>query len=575
MTPQEFVANFSTLTDAPGGIKKLRELVLELAVSGRLGTTEPHDETADAVLAEVGRRIGRQVGNGVEPPADTPASWKWVRLQDLVVFGPKNGYSPKPVEYETGVKALTLTATTSGRFDGARYKYIDEEIPRDSHLWLNPGDILVQRGNTIDYVGTAAVFDGPPDKYIYPDLMMKIRVAAPLDTRYIHLAMGASSAREFLRARATGTSGSMPKISQSVLVSLPLPIPPAAEQKRIVAKVDQLMALLDDLEAKQTKRQHTVTRATTACLDALTTADSPEEVAAAWKRVAGNWRVLFDRPEAVGELRGVVRDLGCNGNLTNPKRFDITGTGQELLSDLLRRRRLTRARLMGQKAGGRQLPAEARIDPSGFAATLHVPNSWDVCGLDDLAACKPNALKAGPFGSALTKQMYVAKGYKVYGQEQVISGDHTVGHYYISPDKFESLKSCAIAPGDILISLMGTIGRVLILPDDCSPGIINPRLLKLSLDPGLFAPFVKLYLESPRARRIMGELAHGIAMDNLNLGTLRVVPFPLPPLEEQRSIVAKVDQLMAACDALESALRRRDDRAGRLVAAVVGEVTAG
>ena len=170
--------------------------------------------------------------------------------------------------------------------------------------------------------------------------------------------------------------------------------------------------------------------------------------------------------------------------------------------------------------------------------------------------------------------MYVARGYKVYGQEQVIPGDATVGHYYVDPAKFESLKSCAVAPGDMLVSLMGTVGKVLILPADCEPGIINPRLLKLGLDERIYAPYIKLYFESPQARRFIEESARGVAMDGLNISILRTLPIPLPPREEQVWLVAKVEQLMKLCDDLEAKLKRAEETAAKLVEAVVAEMVA-
>jgi len=181
---------------------------------------------------------------------DIPLSWRWQRLDDLLIFGPTNGFSPKAVDYETPVRSLTLSATTSGRFKREHSKFIATEVAADSDLWLRDGDILVQRGNTIEYVGVAAVYRGEANCFVYPDLMMKLRVAVAFDVGYIHLAMSHDASRDFLRARASGTSGSMPKINQTTLKSLPLPIPPLAVQRRIVAKVAQLMALVDQLEAQ-------------------------------------------------------------------------------------------------------------------------------------------------------------------------------------------------------------------------------------------------------------------------------------------------------------------------------------
>ena len=238
----------------------LRKSILTLAVQGKLVPQDPNDEPADELLKRSlaeRRKLKRTEATEVQPlPAedaldfDIPESWRWQRLDDLLVFGPTNGFSPKAVDYETPVRSLTLSATTSGRFKGQHSKFITTEVSADSDLWLHDGDILVQRGNTIEYVGVAAVYRGEPNCFVYPDLMMKLRVSSAFDVGFIHLAMSHEAARDFLRARASGTSGSMPKINQTTLKSLPLPIPPLAEQRRIVAKVEQLLALVDALETQ-------------------------------------------------------------------------------------------------------------------------------------------------------------------------------------------------------------------------------------------------------------------------------------------------------------------------------------
>ena len=238
----------------------LRKSILTLAVQGKLVPQDAGDETADELLVRClaeRRKLNRSVADTVHIldadsslGFDIPNSWRWQSLEDLLIFGPTNGISPKAVEYETPVRSLTLSATTSGRFKGEHSKFITSEVPPDSDLWLRDGDILVQRGNTFEYVGVPAIYRGKPNRFVYPDLMMKLRFSSALDAGFIHLAMSEEAARDFLRARASGTSGSMPKINQTTLKSLPLPIPPLAEQRRIVAKVDQLMALVDELETQ-------------------------------------------------------------------------------------------------------------------------------------------------------------------------------------------------------------------------------------------------------------------------------------------------------------------------------------
>jgi type I restriction enzyme S subunit len=263
---QRISTNFDLLYDHPETIAKLRAAILQLAVQGRLVPQDPNDEPASVLLERIKAEKERLVkGRETKSPKFLldqkiafewlPSSWKETRLGDLTVFGPQNGYSPRPVEHKTNTKSLTLSATTRGTFDPRRFKFVDEPVEENSSLWLEDGDILIQRGNSLDYVGIGAVYQGQRNEFIYPDLMMKVRVSQSVKVGFAHLVINCQSSREFFQGNASGTSGSMPKVNQAVVNSLPLPLPPLAEQKRIVAKVDQLMALCNELEAKLNQSQ--------------------------------------------------------------------------------------------------------------------------------------------------------------------------------------------------------------------------------------------------------------------------------------------------------------------------------
>lgn len=221
---------FCNCFDDLATVKQLRTTILQLAIQGNLiGDFE------------------------VRKTTNLSKNWRQCKLGELLSFGPKNGYSPKPVDYETETKSLTLSATTSGKFDASKTKFIDEIIPADSHLWLDKGDILIQRGNSSEYVGVSAIYNGKRGIFIYPDLMIKIRVTEDAVPEYIHLTLLAPATRAYFLKNASGTSGSMPKINQAVVKNTPISLPSLSEQKHIVAKVDELMALCDQLEAHITQ----------------------------------------------------------------------------------------------------------------------------------------------------------------------------------------------------------------------------------------------------------------------------------------------------------------------------------
>ena len=179
-----------------------------------------------------------------------------------------------------------------------------------------------------------------------------------------------------------------------------------------------------------------------------------------------------------------------------------------------------------------------------FGDPINNPMKWIVSKIEDIAAQEKNALKAGPFGSALKKEFYVRSGYKIYGQEQVICGDASFGDYYIDEEKYKELKNCAVQAGDILISLVGTYGKTLIMPDNYEAGIINPRLMKITLNKNKVTPiYFKYYFESNALKASMDANTHGGTMGILNLGIIRQMKIQVPPLSLQNQFAAFVERV--------------------------------
>lgn len=176
-------------------------------------------------------------------------TWSSCKLIDILVEKPRNGYSPKPVDYVTACKSMTLSATTTGVFKPEFFKYIDEEIPENSHLWLTPGDILIQRANSLEKVGMSAIYTGAEHEFIYPDLMMKLTVKEPNNKHYIDYYLKTDEILNYFRSNATGTAGNMPKINQKVVSETPLILPETQEQAEIVRLLDDLLA--NEQQAKE------------------------------------------------------------------------------------------------------------------------------------------------------------------------------------------------------------------------------------------------------------------------------------------------------------------------------------
>jgi type I restriction enzyme M protein len=187
----------------------------------------------------------RSVLENYRPHIPIHPDWPIVELDQVIEGKPKNGYSGSPVDRPTALKVLSLSATTSGKMDLSKVKFLDEDIPIDSPCRCQRGDIYLQRGNTKELVGTAAIFDVDDQNYIYPDLMIRVRAdEAKIRTRYLLTVLKSEPVREYLMRNAVGSAGSMPKINQGIVESIPIPLAPLAMQETIVAEIEVEQALV-------------------------------------------------------------------------------------------------------------------------------------------------------------------------------------------------------------------------------------------------------------------------------------------------------------------------------------------
>ncbi len=220
------------------------------------------------------------------------------------------------------------------------------------------------------------------------------------------------------------------------------------------------------------------------------------------------------------------------------------------------------------------LNPNAPMKDSGVVWLGEVPTHWAIKRVKHLV--KEGI--AGPYGSSLTKSMYSASGYRVYGQQQVIPGDFSVGDYYISEEQFAEMSRYQVRPNDVLISVMGTIGRSAVVPQDAEAGIINPRLVLYRVIERLICPkYLQVFLNNLTSQRYFSLAAQGTTMEGLNMGSIGELHVALPPLHEQQEILqfvqsegAKLDALSAESDRAVSLLKER--RSALIAAAVTGQI---
>ena len=241
-------------------------------------------------------------------------------------------------------------------------------------------------------------------------------------------------------------------------------------------------------------------------------------------------------------LRQKILDLAIHGKLVPQDPND------EPASVLLERIRAEKERLVKEGKIKRPKKTKATSDKPHYPYEL--PEGWAWCKLDDLAF-----YKKGPFGSSLTKAMFVSKGddtYKVYEQKNAIQKDCTLGTYYISKEKYESLSGFAIQPFDIIVSCAGTIGETYVLPRNIQKGIINQALMLIRLYYRDIEQFYLLYFDFILKEEAKNS-SKGTAIKNIPpFDVLKNFYIPIPPLKEQIRILDEINKWMSFVELIET-----------------------
>ncbi len=448
--------------------------------------------------------------------AALPPGWAWTTLGEISL-APQYGWTTSAIA-EGSLHLLRTSDITSGRIDWDDVPFCRDEPPDKDKYLLHDGDIVISRAGSVGH----SLLLRNPKPAIFASYL--IRFKPLVDAPYIAYFLQGPDYWQAISERSLGIA--IPNVNATKLKQILLPLAPLPEQRRIVAKIEELLTRLD-------------------------------AGVAALKRVQA----------ALKRYKAAVLKAACEGRLVLQ---DPSGEpASQLLARILAERRAKREAHLRAKGKDPKKAKYPEPKAPDTASLPELPEGWCWVHFDQIAEDSPHALKAGPFGSALKKETYVPSGFKVYGQEQVIRGDPFFGDYFIDKERYEALESCAVKPGDILISLVGTIGRILILPESALPGIINPRLVKISADKRVVdAKYVKSFLESSQVQHFFEAGSHGETMGVINLKTIRLLPIPLPPFTEQHRIVAEVERRLSVVQELEQAVRANLARAQRLRQAI-------
>jgi type I restriction enzyme S subunit len=174
-----------------------------------------------------------------------------------------------------------------------------------------------------------------------------------------------------------------------------------------------------------------------------------------------------------------------------------------------------------------------------------IPEEWQIEKIADIAKGNKGSIKIGPFGSQLKKSEMVDSGIRVYGQENVYRKNFVLGEYFITHEKFKKLKTVELLPGDVVITMMGTIGDCAVVPEDMQKGIMDSHLMRIQIK-GIINPYylARLIRESLLVKKQIIGMSQGGIMSGLNLSIVKEIKIPVPPMEEQDEI----EKIMAGLD---------------------------
>jgi len=568
MKAEQLLQHFERISEAPQAIPRLRRFILDLAVRGKLVEQDPSDEPASELLKRIAAEKERLVRTGMikrektlsqltetDKTFDVPSGWEWVSLGDLTMLVTSG--SRDWAKYYANEGAIFVRM---GNLSKDHYRLRLDHIQRvkapsdgeGTRTRLEPGDILISITGDVGMLGL--IPEGFGEAYINQHTAM-VRPMAQMQGRYLAELFRSPFAQAQFNEPQRGIKNSFRLTDVTQLV---IPLPPLAEQHRIVARVDELMSLCDQLEAAKAEREQCRDSLVAASLQGLNQPAEEEETFREHARFTFAILPRITTREAhIKQLRQTILNLAVRGKLVPQDPSD------EPASELLKRIAAEKSRLRqtNQVVTGNGLSVP---DETPFP----IPSSWEWVRFADYAL----DISTGPFRSALHQSDYVMKGIPLVNPSHMINDkivpDEKV---MVSKETANRLASYRMKEGDIVMARRGEVGRAALVTTAQDGWLCGTGSFFLRFTKEVPRRNVLLLLRSELVRGYLSGNAVGTTMTNLNHGILKKMPLPIPPFDEQRRIVAKVDELMAICDQLEAQLSATEQDSRRFLEAVLNE----
>jgi type I restriction enzyme S subunit len=521
------------------GIKKLRELILELAVRGKLVPQDAKDEPASELLKRIQTEKAKLIAEGKikkgmalaaitedEKPFWLPMGWEWVRFADLV-----NVLNGRAYKKEELIDAGTPVLRVGNLFTSEHWYYSDLVLEEDKYC--NKGDLLFAWSASFG----PFIWDGDKAIYHYHIWKLDLYGGDLLYKRYLYTFL----LEQTQKIKAAGHGVMMIHMTKEKMEKLVVYLPPFAEQHRIVTKVDELMALCDQLENQHSNATEAHEKLVSHLLGTLTQSQNAEDFSANWQRIAAHFDTLFTTDVSIEALKQTLLQLAVMGKLVPQDEND------EPASELLKRIQAEKVKLIaeGKIKKDKPLPPIAEKEKP-----FKLPKSWEWVQLGTMS----EFINGDRGKNYPNRSEYVSNGIPWINTGH-IEPDGTLTPLemnYISKEKFDSLNGGKIQLGDLVYCLRGaTFGKTAIV-DPYFEGAIASSLMIIRPNTLLSKEFMYRYLVSQTGKSQIFRFDNGSAQPNLSANNVKLYVYPLPPLTEQHRIVAKIDELMVLCDQLKS-----------------------
>lgn len=564
--------HFEMALAAPDGIKKLRELILTLAMQGKLVPQDPDDQPASELLKRIEVEKKRLIKEGKikkqeplppikpeEVPYALPAGWQWVRLETLcniITQGPNPKYN---CEYDVRYGALKTKDFYDDKILYNNITKISRKLFEDHKRFkLQNYDIifgLVGKGSTakcnifLEQNEFECIFTRATGLIRLVDCNLVL-------PRIIHSFFLSSIGKAKAAEITDGSTGQL-VIRTSELKKVFIPLPPLAEQKRIVAKVDELMAMCDKLEAERDARNKKRLALQKAAVEQLLTAVDKVDFDLAWEFVSRNFADLYSVSENVADLKKAILQLAVMGKLVPQDPSDQSA------SELLKQIEAEKKKLIKEGKIKKQEPLPP-IKPEEVPYTL--PAGWEWVRLGEILT------KYGAGSTPLGGQkVYQESGIMFLRSQNVWNDGLKIDDVArIDQSIHEKMSGTKVEANDILLNITGaSIGRSAIFPFGLDEANVSQHVAILRTVTVAIVEYLHLYIIAPVFQDEIMDKQVGVSREGLSMSKLKDFPIPLPPLSEQQRIVAKVDELMALCDRLEQHLKDATDKQTAILNAVV------